>query len=248
MKIQPDGDFALLIPDPHDEGVNPLKLCPKCNAYKPPDHFKERLTKLQARQQGYAGTHVVEVERSMCAACKPRRRAFDSKSLKNIANAVYYGVITQYEADVLRAKRAKARSMTSINNMREYHHNKRREAWRRVRSVLREDSQWASNLLNLLKRTGRQDTELYAFVTRYRDVLLKHMSYKVWAYMRAHANFEIPEPPPRKLIELLSDLPEPIGDIKDEWYTKIPYEQTRRIKVPALIRETFVHSWCPQPE
>ena len=102
MKIQPDGDFALLIPEPHDEGVNPLKLCPKCNAYKPPSHFKEHLTKLQARKQGFAGTHAVAIERSMCIECRNPRKEFNPLSLKEIANAVYYGVISEYEADVLR--------------------------------------------------------------------------------------------------------------------------------------------------
>ena len=247
MKIQPDGDFALLIPDPHDEGVNPLTLCPKCNAYKPNASFKETLTRLQARQQGYAGTHAVEVERSMCVECRKPRKEFNPMNLKEIANAAYYGVISQYEADVLREQRAKARSMTSADNMHKYHHNKRKEAWRGVRSVLRADSQWASNLLSLLSRTGRDNTTLYAFLTRYRGTLLRHMSDKVWAIMRTGPNFDLP-PPPRRLIELLSDLPEPVGDLKDEWYTKIPYEQTNRIKPPALVREALGNLVLPQPE
>ena len=247
MKIQPDGDFALLIPEPHDEGVNPLKLCPKCNAYKPPSHFKEHLTKLQARKQGFAGTHAVAIERSMCIECRNPRKEFNPLSLKEIANAVYYGVISEYEADVLREKRDKARSMTSADNMNKYHHNKRKEAWRGVRSVLRADSQWASNLLRLLSRTDRGSTKLYAFVTRYRGVLHKHMSEKVWSIMRTGPNFDIP-PPPRRLIELLSDLPEPVGDLRDEWYMKIPYEQTNRIKPPALVREALGNLVLPQPE
>lgn len=247
MKIQPDGDYALLTPDPHDEGVNPLTLCPKCGECKPSAMFKERLTRLQARQQGYAGTHAVEVERSMCVECRKPRKEFNPMNLKEIANAAYYGVISQYEADVLREQRAKARSMTSADNMHKYHHNKRKEAWRAVRSVLRADSQWASNLLRLLSRTGRKDTKLYAFVMRYRGVLLDHMSYKVWSLMRTRANYDLP-PPPRKLIELLSDLPEPVGDLRDEWYTKLPYEQTRRVKVPALVREALGNDLFPQPE
>lgn len=246
MKIQPDGDYALLIPDPHDEGVNPLKLCPKCGECKPSAMFKEHLTKLQARKQGFAGTHAVEIERSMCLACRNPRKEFNPMSLKEIANAVYYGVMTQYEADELRAKRAKTRSMTSSNNMRDYHHNKRKEAWRGVRSVLRADSQWASNLLRLLSRTGRKDTKLYAFITRYRGVLLDHISYKVWSLMRTSSNFDLP-PPPRRLIELLADLPEPVGDIKDEWFA-LPYEQTHRLKAPALVREALGNNVFPQPE
>lgn len=246
MKIQPDGDFALLIPDPHDEGVNPLKLCPKCGECKPSAMFKERLTRLQARKQGYAGTHAVEIERSMCVKCRHPRKEFNPMSLKEIANAAYYGVISQYEADVLREKRAKARSMNGTNNIRAHHHAKRKEAWAPIRKVLDTDYQWASGLLGLLKRTGRENTKLYAFVTRYRGTLHKHMSARVWAYMRTHANFDIP-PPPRRLIELLSDLPEPIGDIKDEWF-KLPYEQTHRLKPPALVREALGNSVIPQPE
>jgi hypothetical protein len=96
---------------------------------------------------------------------------------------------------------------------------------------------WASGLMGLLKRTGRQDTELHAFVERYRNVLVKHMSYKVWAMMRTNANFHIP-PPPNKLSDLLADLPEPAGDLKKEWFA-IPYQQTERIKAPALVREAL---------
>lgn len=237
MKIQPDGDYALLIPDPHDEGVNPLTLCPKCGECKPSAMFKERLTRLQARKQGFNGVHAVEVERSMCVECRKPRKEFNPLSLKEIANAVYYGVITQYEADVLREERAKARSMTSTDNMKNHHHAKRKAAWQPVRDAIRADYGWASSLMGLLKRTGRQDTPLYAFLTRYRGTLLRHMSNKVWAIMRTGPNFPVPEPP-KHLTELLADLPEPVGDIKDEWFA-LPYEQTHRLKPPALVRESW---------
>jgi hypothetical protein len=237
MKIEPAGDYAELIPDPHDEGVNPITLCPNCNAYKPNASFKETLTRLQARQQGYAGTHAVEIERSMCVECRKPRKAFNTQSLKSIANAVYYGVITPYEADVLRAKRTKDRSMTSTDNMKKYHHAKRKEAWKPIRKVLNTDYRWASSLMGLLKKTGRERTALFFFVQRYRDVLHKHMSYKVWAYLCTSPNFTIPAPP-NKLSELLADLPEPVGDIKKEWFA-LPYEQIHRLKPPALVREAL---------
>ena len=247
MKIQPDGDYALLIPDPHDEGVNPLKLCPKCGECKPSAMFKEHLTKLQARKQGFAGTHAVEIERSMCLACRNPRKEFNPMSLKEISNAAYYGVISQYEADVLREKWAKARSMNGTNNIREHHHAKRKAAWAPIRKVLDTDYQWASSLMGLLKRTGRENTALFAFVTRYRGVLHKHMSERVWAYMRTRANFDLP-PPPRRLSDLLSDLPEPVGDLRDIWFNQLPYEHTHRLKAPALVREALGNSVIPQPE
>jgi hypothetical protein len=237
MKIEPAGDYAELIPDPHDEGVNPLRLCPKCGAYKPNALFKERLTELQARKQGYAGAHAVEIERSMCAPCQPKRRGFNYRSLKDIANAVYYGFITEYEAEELRKKRATTRSRTSTDNMKKHHHAKRKALWKPIRDALNKDYQWASSLMGLLKRTGRQDTELYAFVERYRNVLLKHMSYKVWSYLCTGPNFEVP-PPPKKISELLADLPKPVGDIKKEWFA-LPYEQMHRLKPPSLVREAL---------
>jgi hypothetical protein len=238
MKIEPAGDYAELIPDTNDEGVNPMRLCPKCGQCKPFSHFKERLTKLQARKQGYAGTHAVYVERSMCAPCQPKRRSFNYKNLKDISNAVYYGVISEYEADELRAKRAKARSRTSTDNMREHHHAKRKEAWQPLRKAVRRDYQWASNLLILLKKTDRQDTELFEFVSWYRDVPLGRISYKVWEIMRAHANFDIP-PPPERLSDLVKDTPELLGNLLDKWFKQIPAAQTARLKPPALIREAL---------
>ena len=246
MKIEPAGDYAELIPDMTDEGVNPLRLCPKCGAYKPPSHFRERLNKLQARRQGYAGAHAVEIERSMCAPCQPNRKPLDYMVAKDIANAVYYGFITEYEADALRKKRAKTRSRISTDNMREYHHNKRKEAWQPFRDMLDTDYMWASGLMGLLKKTGRQDTELHAFVERYRNILHKHMSRKVWEVMRTHANFDIP-PPPKKLSDLLADLPEPVGDIKKEWFA-LPYEQIHRLKPPALVREALSGTYVSPEE
>jgi hypothetical protein len=246
MKITPAGDYAELIPDTTDEGTNPLRLCPKCGHFKHVSHFKEVLTKLQARMQGYAGAHAVEIERTMCTPCRPRRRGFDKRSLKEIANAVYYGVISEYEADELRAKRAKARSRTSTDNMREHHHAKRKALWQPFRDMLDTDYMWASGLMGLLKKTNRQETELYAFVERYRNVLHKHMSRKVWEVMRTHANFDIP-PPPKKLSDLLADLPEPVGDIKKEWFA-LPYEQIHRLKPPALVREALSGTYVSPEE
>jgi hypothetical protein len=247
MKIEPAGDYAELIPDPTDEGVNPLRLCPKCSAYKPPSHFRERLTKLQARKQGYAGTHAVEIERSMCAPCQPNRKPFNYKSGKEIANAVYYGVISTYEADELRKKRAAARSRNGTDNIRIHHHAKRKALWQPVRAAIRKDYGWASSLMGLLKRTGRQETALYVFVERYRNVLLKHISYKAWAVMRTGPNYNIPAPP-SKLSELLADLPEPVGNLREIWFEQIPYAQTERIKAPALVREALGGTYVPPEE
>jgi hypothetical protein len=246
MQIKPAGDYAELIPDTTDEGVNPLRLCPKCDECKPLAMFKERLTKLQARKQGYAGTHAVEIERSMCAPCQPNRKPFNYMREKDIANALYYGVISQYEADELRAKRAAARSRNGTDNIRIHHHAKRKALWQPFRNTIGKDYVWASGLMGLLKRTGRQDTELHAFVERYRNVLVKHISRKVWAMMRTHANFDIP-PPPKRLSDLLADLPEPMGDIKKEWFA-LPYQQTERIKAPALVREALGNTLFPKQE
>lgn len=236
MQIKPAGDYAELIPDTTDEGTNPLRLCPKCNECKPLAMFKERLTKLQARKQGYAGTHAVEIERSMCAPCQPNRKPFNYMREKDIANALYYGVISTYEADELRAKRAAARSRNGTDNIRIHHHAKRKALWQPIRKLIRAEYGWASSLMGLLKRTGRQETELYAFVERYRNVLLKHLSEKVWAVMRTGPNYPMPAPP-KRLSDLLQDLPEPVGNLREIWFEKIPYQQIERIKAPALVRE-----------
>ena len=237
MKIEPAGDYAELIPDPHDEGVNPLRLCPKCGQCRPLAMFKERLTRLQARKQGYAGTHAVEVERSMCAPCQPNRKAFNYMREKDIANAFYYGVISEYEADELRKKRAAARSRNGTDNIRIHHHAKRKALWQPFRDVLKKDYQWASSLMGLLKKTGRQETELFRFVERYRNVWIRHISEKVWTVMRTGPNYPMPTPPER-LSDLLKDMPEPVEDIKKEWFA-IPYKQIERIKPPSLVQEAL---------
>jgi hypothetical protein len=156
---------------------------------------------------------------------------------KDIANALYYGVISQYEADELRAKRAAARSRNGTDNIRIHHHAKRKALWQPLRDVLKKDYMWASGLMGLLKKTGRQDTELFRFVERYRNVWIRHISEKVWTVMRTGPNYPMPAPPER-LSELLQDLPEPVEDIKKLWFA-IPYQQTERIKPPALVREAL---------
>jgi hypothetical protein len=87
---------------------------------------------------------------------------------------------------------------------------------------------------------------LYDFVERYRNVLLKHMSYKVWSYLCTGPNFEVP-PPPKKISELLADIPKPVGDIKKEWFA-IPYQQIERIKPPSLVREALGNTVFPPEE
>jgi hypothetical protein len=241
MQIKPAGDYAELIPDTTDEGTNPLRLCPKCGQCKPLAMFKERLTKLQARKQGYAGTHAVEIERSMCAPCQPNRKPFNYMREKDIANALYYGVISQYEADELRAKRAKARSRNGTDNIRIHHHAKRKALWQPFRDVLKKDYMWASGLMGLLKKTGRQDTELFHFVERYRNVWIRHISEKVWTVMRTGPNYPMPAPPAR-LSDLLKDLPETAEDIKKLWFA-LPYAQKERINAPALVQEALGRSY-----
>jgi hypothetical protein len=60
------------------------KTCTKCKATKPLAAFRYKLTRAQAKQQGYAGNVLVTAEGKVCVECRPKRKPLSKLTNKEL--------------------------------------------------------------------------------------------------------------------------------------------------------------------
>lgn len=80
-------------------------LCPKCGEIKALGLFEYYISRLDAKQQGYAGTMRVKKESTLCNVCRPKRRPLARKTKREVHNMVVSGDMSLLKATALVKKR-----------------------------------------------------------------------------------------------------------------------------------------------
>lgn len=81
------------------EQIVPLtRVCKKCNECKPLASFRYKLTRAQAKQQGYAGNVLVTAEGKVCKECRPKRKPLSRLTTKELINKAASGDVHPFIA------------------------------------------------------------------------------------------------------------------------------------------------------
>jgi hypothetical protein len=84
--------------------------CSRCNTIKPIAEFKRYLTNAEALSRGYAANYKVEVESSVCKACRPKPRPINKLRAGELRQRVASGDIDAVTAaHVLNKRNARAK-------------------------------------------------------------------------------------------------------------------------------------------
>lgn len=75
-----------------------MRVCKKCNECKPLALFKYKLTRAQAKQQGYAGNHLVIAEGKVCKDCRPKRKPLGKLTTKELITKAANGDVHPFVA------------------------------------------------------------------------------------------------------------------------------------------------------
>lgn len=81
------------------EQIAPLmRVCKKCNECKPLALFRYKLTRAQAKQQGYAGNVLVTAEGKVCKDCRPKRKPLNRLTTKELITKASTGDVHPFIA------------------------------------------------------------------------------------------------------------------------------------------------------
>lgn len=143
-------------------------LCVKCREIKPMPQFKRVLTKLQARARGYTGNRPVEIDSSICKACRPRKAEADL-TIRELRNRVYNGDIHPVIAKDKIAKRKKQVAYVRSKAARARWSAERDLIWRPIHEALHAEITKAIQQAKHLKRKPRATpaVALLAFLTEH---------------------------------------------------------------------------------
>ena len=74
------------------------RVCKKCNETKPLKEFRYKLTRAQAKQQGYAGNVLVTAEGKVCKVCRPKRKPLGRLNIKELMQKASTGDVHPFVA------------------------------------------------------------------------------------------------------------------------------------------------------
>lgn len=81
------------------EQFTPLtRVCKKCNECKPLAMFRYKLTRAQAKQQGYSGGMLVTAEGKVCKDCRPKRKPLNRMTTKELMQKASTGDVHPFVA------------------------------------------------------------------------------------------------------------------------------------------------------
>jgi len=158
------------------EQITPImRVCKKCNECKPLAQFKYKLTRAQAKQQGYAGTHLVTAEGKVCKDCRPKRKSINRLTPKELIQKASTGDVHPFVA--------KSRIEIIKRNARALQKRGRKEGWQKVwmgymKDIIKpltEDIARTQHQRNHALRTD--NTHLATFMDSYLTHLLKLKSH-----------------------------------------------------------------------
>jgi len=151
--------------------TNLTKRCKKCGEDRELSLFKYKLTRAQARAQGYTGNHIVEHEGKTCNLCKKKPRPLSKLRPNELQARVDAGDISDFMVQKILEKRKADRSarLSAIAQRR----------WEREH-----DAQWNDYLKPLkhemklvyaqhYKATNKGQTQLANYSHAYMNVLLR---------------------------------------------------------------------------
>ncbi len=210
-----------------------IRTCTKCKETKPLKEFRYKLTRAQAKQQGYAGNVLVTAEGKVCVSCRPARKKLRDMTNKELMHKAASGDVPALVAKSrIEKRKAETNLLRKAGRVARWH-----ELWameweaqlREMRTHMRKISQRKS----LSTKLGRK--ALPAFLTAYGKELRREL-----ARLTLHYKTQRCRPTYSRWEEYISL--EARERIKDAWQLMPMDERVRVREIPVML------TYRPDPE
>ena len=103
--------------------------CTQCRAVKPMAEFKRTLTRAQSLARGYAGTHKVDIESTLCSVCQPKPKPISKLSRRELQTRAASGDLHPLIAKFRQATLVNHAHLAQVENGHNRARNVRQPAW-----------------------------------------------------------------------------------------------------------------------
>lgn len=149
-----------------------MKICTACGTSKPEKDYLVWLTRAEAKRYGYTGERRVEVERSRCGDCRPKKKPLGRLSERQIHKQVLSGdVHATVAAAVIAKKKANALEKQTLAQHRRWAAVKEKP-WADVLASLAMELRTNQQRLTYVKKKAEPSPDLLAFLARYTGLLI----------------------------------------------------------------------------
>jgi len=150
------------------------KACTKCKTTKPLAAFRYKLTRAQAKQQGYAGNVLVTAEGKVCVECRPKRKPLSRLTNKELMQKAATGDVHPVVAKARIAQHKRDANLLRKRARVERWHEVWSDAWAPLWGGMQDDIKSASAKASYArKRKNRLRT---AFYETYAETLRKELN------------------------------------------------------------------------
>lgn len=149
-----------------------MKICTACGTSKPEKDYLVWLTRAEAKRYGYTGERRVEVERSRCGDCRPKKKPLGRLTEKQIHKQVLSGdVHATVAAAVIAKKKANALEKQTNAQYKRWAAVKEKP-WVDVLASLAIELRTNQQRLTYAKKKADPSPELLAFLAHYTELLI----------------------------------------------------------------------------
>ena len=150
------------------------KTCTKCKATKPLAAFRYKLTRAQAKQQGYAGNVLVTAEGKVCVECRPKRKPLSKLTNKELEAKAATGDVPLAIAKARIAQHKKDANLLRKRARVERWHEVWADAWAPLWADMQADIEGANGKASYYRK--RKSPEKVKFYEAYVAALRKEMT------------------------------------------------------------------------
>jgi len=203
------------------EQIEPImRTCPKCKDTKPLALFRYTLTRAQAKQQGYAGKHLVIAEGKVCKACRPKRKPLHKMTNKELVQKASTGDVHPLIAKVrIEKNKHDANLLRRAGRVNRWEEIWAQE-WDDVLTPMKAHLRKQNQVKRLAKLYGRKSK--YAFLDFYTSTLRKEL-----ARLTLHYKTQLCRAPYTRWEEYI---PKEVRDKLDEAWLAMPFEERLRMR------------------
>jgi|APCry1669189733_1035249.scaffolds.fasta_scaffold10024_4 hypothetical protein len=208
------------------------KRCKKCGEEREISLFKYKLTKAQARAQGYAGNFLVELEGKTCNLCKRKPKPLVKKTKAELMRMVDNGDLSSIVFDTLIKERQEKAQYNRSQAMHRYYATQRAEQWFTYLIELRKEIRLVTNAIYSADK--RDDHDSKAFNTYYLTVLRG-----VQAGFALIEHMDVPNVPwityaKREFTHPRNNLVDNLKTLKEKW-DNLPMGKRMKMRQPTIL-------------
>lgn len=203
-----------------EQKPNLIRTCPKCKQTKPLALFRYRLTRAQAKQQGFAGKHLVMAEGKVCKECRPKRKPMHKMTNKELMNKAASGDIHPLVAKMrIEQNKREANLLRKAGRVNRWEEIWAKE-WEDVLTPMKTHLRKTNQVKRLAKLYGRKSK--HAFLEIYTAALRKEL-----ARLTLHYKTQLCRAPYTRWEEYV---PEDVQEKLNEAWLAMPFEERLRMR------------------